>query len=264
MHVFFITLAEGVTQAACTCGLCGGQFRCESWRYTEMVPAFEVPSLTMEGLLERTNPALKEELEWSRRLEEFGTDPRFEAARQSLGQLRPGALSRRLKDDLLRWGRLDEGQREALVRVIDESARAMQFARSIDSRVQSTAGCLIALLACLAVWTASLWVPAVGGVGLWWGVAFAGLMAGVAVHQLVLDRRVRRWTHEVLVPEGRKSGIDFHQFVAILDDLPPPGPRSDGALRHLQEQATTIRKELSASEMKGSKKSTWGTDTDAL
>ena len=266
VHLFFVPLAAGVTKAACTCGLCGCQFPCESWRYKEMVPAPEARSLEIERLLERTNPALRENRELSRRLERFADDPRFQAALQSLDELRPGALSTKLRADLLRWDGLDEGRREELVRVVDESARTMRFARSISPRIPSSAGCLIALVACLAVWTACLLVPDFGAEGLWWnvGVAFAGPMAGCAVHQFVLARRVRRWTHDVLVPEGRKSGIDFRHFVALLDELPPPGPRSDDVLRPLLEQAMTIRKELLVSEVKGSPKPTRGTDPDAF
>jgi hypothetical protein len=89
-------------------------------------------------------------------------------------------------------------------------------------------------------------------------------MAGAAVYQLISDRRVRRWTHEVLIPEGRKSGINFHQLAAILEDLPLPSSRSDDAFRLLQEHAETIRKELSAAEMKGSAKFTLGTDPEVL
>jgi hypothetical protein len=246
MHVFFVTLAEGVTQATCICGQCGGQFACESWRYPEMVPAPGALSLTMETLIDRTNPTLRERLEWAKRQEQFASDPRFEATRRSLDQLRAGRLRAGLKADLLRWDRLDERQRADLAQKADELARAMRFAGSIAPQIPSRGGCVTAVFVCLAVWTGFLWVPALAGDGLWWGagVAVAGLLAGAAVHQLVLDRQVRRWTHAVLVPEGRKSGVDFDQFLAILDDLPPLGPRSQDTLGRLQEQAASIRKEL--------------------
>jgi hypothetical protein len=167
IHIFFVPLAQGVTQASCTCGLCSGEFRFESWRYKALVPHFEALSLTMEALLGRTNPVLKEQLEWSTRAEEWGADPRFKAALRSLDEFREGPLSKRLRDELRRWDKLDEGQREALVYTIDESARVLRFAQSMAPRVPSNAGCIATLLACLAVWTAFLWLPQLGLGALW-------------------------------------------------------------------------------------------------
>src|SRR5262245_11674667 len=59
-HLYFITLASAVTEALGTCRSCGGQFRCELWRYQSLVPDIEAVTITMESLLERTNPSLKE------------------------------------------------------------------------------------------------------------------------------------------------------------------------------------------------------------
>jgi hypothetical protein len=263
MHIFFVPLTQGVTQSSCTCGLCSGEFRCEFWRYKELVPHFDALSLTMEALLERTNPVLKEQPGWSTRVEELGADPRFKAAIRSLDEFREGPLSKRLRDELRRWDELDEGQREALVYTIDQSARVLRFAQSMAPRVPSAAGCIATPLACLAVWTAFLWLPQLGLGALWQGVgvAFAGLAAGGAVHQLLLERRVSRWIHEVLVPEGQEAGIDFHHFIAFLDDLPTPGPRSDDVLRQWGEQSRMIRNELSAFDVKLSNKFTCETDS---
>lgn len=266
IHFFFIPMAEGVTQAACTCGACGNRFPCETWRYREMVPFAEALSLEIGPLLDRTNPALKEELEWSRRLERFAADPRFEEAFRSLDELRPGPLRLRLRDDLRRWGGLDEGRREDLVRTVDESARAMRFTRSMAAKIPMGAGCLSGLLACFAVWGASFGILAWEEVGLLWGIGLglAGLCAGAAAYQFVQGHRVRRWTRDVLIPESRKSGVDFRRVIDILDDLPPPGPRSHDSLHPLQEQARTIREELASFGVKGTTKASAATDPDAF
>jgi transcription elongation factor Elf1 len=58
-HLYFVTLASGVRDAVCTCSSCGGQFRCELWRYPNTVSDVEASTITMERLLERTNPTLK-------------------------------------------------------------------------------------------------------------------------------------------------------------------------------------------------------------
>jgi hypothetical protein len=244
VHLYFITLASAVTDAVCTCSSCGGQFRCELWRYTDVVPDIEASTLTTEGLLERTNPTLKERLGWEQRLEDHGADPQFTAAVRSVEQLRPGGLRSGLMNDLLRWGQLDGGRRAALVKEADDSARSLQFATSVATRLPGGAGCLVGALLCLAVWSLFLWAPAVRNL-LWGGVTvFAGAAVGALVWQAILARRVRRWTREVLVPESRKAGVDLRSFVAVLGDLPAPGPHGVDELRGLKEQEGAIREEL--------------------
>jgi hypothetical protein len=243
-HVYFITLASAVTDAVCTCGSCGAQFRCELWRYKGTVPDTEASALPMETLLERTNPTLKERLGWEQRLAEYGTDPQFTAALRSVEQLMPGGLRKGLMDDLLRWGQINERQRATLVRDADRSAHALQFARSVATRLPKAAGCLVGSLISLAVWSAFLWAPAVRD--LQWGALtlLAGAAAGAATWHAILRRRVLRWTKEVLVPESQKAGVDLRQFIAVLGDLPAPGPHSVHELRDLKEQEGTIRQEL--------------------
>jgi hypothetical protein len=243
MHLYFIPLTS-VTDAACICGSCGGQFRCELWRYRETLSDIEASTLTMEGLLKRTNPALKERLEWEQHLENHDSDPQFTATVQSVEQLRPGGLRTGLMNDLLRWGQMDDKQRTALARDADESARSLQFAKSVATRFPGNAGCLVAALASLAVWSAFLWAPAVRNL-LWGGVTvFAGAAAGAAVWRAILRRRVHRWTQEVLVPESQKAGVDLRRFMTVLGDLPAPGPHNADELRDLKEQDETIRAEL--------------------
>jgi hypothetical protein len=80
---------------------------------------------------------------------------------------------------------------------------------------------------------------------LWGGVTvFAGAAAGAWVWQAILGRRVRRWTRETLVPESQKAGVDLRRFLAVLGDLPAPGPHCVDELRHLKGQEGTIREEL--------------------
>jgi hypothetical protein len=158
-----------------------------------------------------------------------------------------GPLRTGLFESLHRWGALDEDERARVARLAEESARSLAFARSVADRFPKGAGCLAAVVACLAVWSAFLWEPEVrdmvrGGVTL-----AAGLGAGAAVSHGLMRRRARRWTREILIPEGRREGIDFGRFVAVLEDLPPPGPRMFGELDDLREQSSAIRAELAAS-----------------
>jgi hypothetical protein len=246
LQVYLITIAETATEAIGTCGSCGGHFRCDLWRYKEFVPPVVAASLTVEALLERTNPALRERLGWTQQQEAFAADPRFLPTVQAVEQLRLGPLRARLMKELRRWDCLDDGQREELARTARESARALAFADSVANRFPRSAGCLPALLACIAVWSAFLWAPAVrslpGGIL----TGFAGLAAGAAVVQLLLTRGVRGWANDVLIPEGRNAGIDFGQLLVLIEDLPPPGPNSRDGLTVLKEYAATIREELVA------------------
>jgi len=245
LHLYFIPLVSGVTDAVCTCCACGGQFRCELWKYKDPVPEIEASTVTIESLLERTNPNLKERLAWEQQLDDHGSDPQFTAAVRSIEQLRPGGLRRGLMNDLLRWGQMDERQRVSLARDADQSACSLQFARSVATRLPNAAGgCVLALPICLVVWSALLWAPAVRNL-LWGGVTlFAGAVAGAFVWQAILSRRVQRWTREVLVPESQQAGVDLRRFIAVLGELPAPGPHNVDEMRHLKEQEGTIREEL--------------------
>jgi hypothetical protein len=252
MHLFFIPIAANASESLCTCGNCGHLFACESWRYKNILPGSQALGLPLEMLIERTNPALGEKLRWARQREQFGDDPRFEQAFRSLDHLWPGPLKTRLMMDLQAWDKLEEPRRETVARETTESARASAFARSIAPKIPSSAGCAVGISTCLAIWVGLLWIPLFfdGGWVAVGGVALAGLLIGARVYQVVLERQIRRWTHEVLIPEGWATGINFPRLAAMLEDLPPPGPRSRDSLCPLQEHAPTLRKELASLEWK--------------
>ena len=241
VHIFFVPVASGVTEVAAICSDCQKRFRCDMNRYKTMLPEFEAFSLSFEELLDRTNPSLKAKIEWSRECEELGNDPRFTETLRSVDDLRPGLLKTRLSTDLRGWNHLDEGQRTNLTKEASELAKAMKFAMSISNQVPENAGCAIGFLICLAVWGLAYFVPISWDNGSLMGAALAGPLIGSAFYQFVSTRRVRLWTGETLVPEGRKSGINFQHFVVLLEDLPPPNPRSTDALKPLQEHTETIR-----------------------
>jgi len=260
-HVYFITLNEQVIGGECLCSACGGRFPCDTGRYRDFVPPGDASSMTTETLLERTNPDLKERLLWALEKRTFAADERFEVVSQSVEQLRPGRLRTQLQDGLRRWGQLSEEQRTELLHTVTESARALQFAESVAGRLPGPAGCLVACIACIAVWSAFFWTTA--GRHLLSSVAlvFAGFVAGAVVFQQIFSRRVRRWAKEVLIPEGEMAGIDFRRFVAILDDLSDPSPRVRGELDGLKENAAAIMKELVATGKVGKDKPAQEIDT---
>jgi hypothetical protein len=244
VHLYYVTMASTVTHAICTCSSCGGQFPVELWQYNGTVPLAEAFALPLEALLERTNPILKERLGWESRLEEHKNDSQFAAVVRSMEQLRPGGLRRTLMNDLLRWSQMDEKQRTAFVTDADASARSVQLAESVASRLPRTTGCLLAATVCLAIWSAILWVPALCNL-LWGGaIILGGTMIGAFVWKLILGHRVQRWTRDVLVPESRQAGVDLRRFVTVLGDLPAPGPHSLDELRDLKGHEGTIREEL--------------------
>jgi hypothetical protein len=127
-----------------------------------------------------------------------------------------------------------------------ESARALDFAATVVKRLPTSWGCLAGALVSLGVWSAFFWAPAVRELA--WSViiGLAGLAAGAAVFQLLQSHRVRRWTREVLIPEGEKADLDFDRFATVLRDLPPPGPYNQDELRRLREDSAPILQELAA------------------
>src|SRR5262249_27035874 len=114
MHVYFITLFGSATEGECTCSNCGGQFRCELWRYKAFVPTTKAHTMTTETLLEQTNPSLRERLEWSEKQQRLGTNPQFLTALQSVEQLQQGPFRAKLMELLRQWDRLDKEQQGVL------------------------------------------------------------------------------------------------------------------------------------------------------
>ena len=244
VHVYFVTVASTVTEAFCTCHSCGAQFPCELWQYSRILTPSEALMLPLDALLTRTNPSLRERLTWEARLQQHRADSQFAAAVQSMEQLRHGELRRGLMNDLLDWDQMDQRQRAEVVKEAEASARSLQLAKSVAKRLPRMAGCWLAALVCLAVWSAVLWVPALGNL-LWGGATIlAGTMLGAAIWRAILSRRMRRWTREVLAPESQRSGIDLQRFVAVLRDLPAPNPHSLDELRDLKDHEEIIRDEV--------------------
>ncbi len=257
-HLYFITFSEHVASGECCCGACGNRFPREVGQYREIVPAGEAATMMIETLLERTNPDLKDRLLWAQQRRALAEDERFESANQSIEQLRPGPLRTELQEALRQWGQLSEEQRTELRHTATESVRALHFAESVASQLPGPVGCLPACLACLAVWSAFLWTSA--GRRLLWSVAlvFAGFAAGAVVLQHLFNRRVRRWTREVLIPEGETWGVDFGRLIAILKDLADSSYRARDELDGWRANARTLIKGLVAAGKGGKDKPAQG------
>ncbi len=247
IHIYFVTLAESISRAFATCASCHLSFECQAWRYPFILPPSEVASLSTGELLTKTNPELRVRIDREKLLSRFDGDETFEAARLSVESLRSGKLRDRLWAGLAGWERLKGRERIDLAREAGELALALKFAESVSSRVPSNAGCLIALVVCLAVWSALAWAPEVRkNLPLAVGTGFLGIIAGGGIQQAIFGRRMRRWVNDVLIPEGKKSGVAFPRLLDLIDNLPHPGPRNDDVLRHLKEGIDLIRKELAA------------------
>jgi hypothetical protein len=247
LHVFFISLAENVQSIECVCSACGGRFRGELWHYNDFVPVEDAVDMSIDELLALTNPALKKRLEWAERQEELSAiDSRFAPALDAVEQLRSGEMRTALMDKLQHWDVLAETERDALVRKASESARALQFIRSLTERMPHSAGCLSAFMASAVVWSTLLWEPQTRDL-LWGGIIiFVGFAVGAGVLQLLTSGRIRHWTRDVLILEAESSGIDFDRLAAVLEDMPPPNPHADDELHVWRENAAAVLAELNS------------------
>jgi hypothetical protein len=242
-HINGVPAVSTSTDPTCLCGLCGGHFPCQLWKYAGTISADEARSLPAEALLERTNPALKERLEWKRRRHEFGTDPRFVTALDEIDRLRPAGLRVQLLDEMKRWAAMTEAQRDDVAKRVEQCVRASDLAAASAKRFPRQAGCLPASLLCLAVWSAFYWAPGVRALYAGVGVTFAGLFAGASVSHWLMARKVRRWAREVLIPAGKAEGIRFPSFLAVLGGQ-PSGLRVYDETQPMRDHIEDIRAEL--------------------
>jgi hypothetical protein len=243
---FFLKKATVPKETSCLCGTCGISFPCELWRYPALLPAPEAAALAVKELLDRTNPLLAERLQLQEQVFALGGDSRFAAAYEQLEGLRSGELHALLLQHLLIWDCLGAEQRDRLVQRIGDCARAWLVARQVASGFPGHAGTPTAFLAALAVWSAFAWAPAVRN---WlWGsaVLVAGCVAAALTGRVLLIRRVRRWTREVLVPAAQRANVSLACFLGIVDDLPGTRQHVLDDTWPLKEQVETIRGILAA------------------
>jgi hypothetical protein len=229
-------------ERSCLCTGCHKAFPCEhSWRYAAVVPIQEAKALPMEVLLTRTNPLLAERIQFKEQVRALGGDARFAVAYEYLEAMRPGALRSGLLQQLLDWDRLEEEQRALLGQQIAARARAWQFARQIAPGFPEPAGCLTPAVAALVVGLAFLWVLVIRS---WlWGTstAVAAFIAATLVNDLLLKRRVHRWTRMVLVPEAQDANVSLDGFVAVVGDVPGSRLGLTEDLWPIKDQLETIR-----------------------
>lgn len=241
-HVYFVTFHEGITEVNCQCHACGGQFSFESSRYRNVAPS--VTGMNLEALIEWTNPCLKEVFQWDEQKRNFADDAGFVGAEQAIERLWPGRLRNQLQAELRQWGRLSEGERLMLQQRATESARAVQFAELMASRLPGAAGCLPACLACMAVWSAFLWTAA--GRYLLWSLVlvFGGIVVAAITLQLCFNWSPNRWVKGSIIREGEKENIDFERLATILEDLFGRRQRVPVELAGLKQHAAEILETL--------------------
>lgn len=244
LHLYFVELAGSYTKCVCTCGGCGSLFPGDLWRYGDPLTAHEASQLDIDRLIERTNPSLRERLERADVQAQYETDPTYQAAQRSIDRLRTGEIRKKLSEELLRWGDLDDAQRESLRHRSGELANTTEFMESISKPFSIRGGCLVAVVVSVAIWLTFVWLPAARSLG--WGiiVGAAGLFVGMLSLQAVAARQAKLWTIHTCVPKGRDAGIDFQLFLSLLEDLPPSSSYSTDLLRHLKEQEAAIHEGL--------------------
>jgi hypothetical protein len=220
VRVLFVRLTSATRDTTCVCTACGGSFPCELWRYPCLVPAQEASALPVEDLLARTNPGLADRVQLKEQVSALGGDDRFAAAYEHLDGMRPGVLHSGLLKQLLDWGKLKDEQRTYLVERAETCARAWRLARRVAPGFPGHAGCLAAFLVALVFWTSFLWAP----IPATWlaviGTVIVGCAAAALTGHLLLARRVRRWTREVLITEAQRANASLLFFLAVVDELP--------------------------------------------
>lgn len=240
-HVFFVKVAEASKETSSLCSVCGGSFACQLWRYPNLVPGSEAAGLPVETLLARTNPGLVERVQMKQQVIDLGGDDRFAVAYEQLEGMRPGELHAGLLKQLLDWGRLEDEHRVSLVCQVEACSRAWRLARQVAPGFPGHAGCLSAFLVALIIWSTFFWLPLVRS---WlWGTVtvLGGCGAAALTGHILLGRRVRRWTREVLVPEAQRANVSLPCFLTVVDDLPDTRFRVLEDLWPVKDQLETIR-----------------------
>jgi hypothetical protein len=243
-----IPLVLPLSSVSCTRGECGFEFRSEFWDHRRTASPAEAGTLDIEALLAFTNPGLKEKVT----LSGLQAIPRLSGAFQLLDQLRPGSLRTALKDALLRWSSLNEGQQVRFLANVDDCSQALRFARLMAGRYTFGAvGCLLGILGCVGVWSGCLLVLG-SNLNLWGWVAVVagGFLAGGLLSALFRGKRDRRWVKEVLLLEAGRSGIRPAALLAVLEGGGPSNQVED-ELNLLRQLAPALRAELAPSGKAG-------------
>src|SRR5262249_5679970 len=145
--------------------------------------------------------------------------PRLSGTFHLLEQLILGSLHTSLKNALLQWSSLDEGQQVRFLANVVDCCKALRFARLMAGRYTFGAvGCLVGILGCAGVWSGCLLVLG-RNLNLWGWVAVlaGGFMTGGLLSALFGSKRDGRWVKEVLLPEAHQSEIRLEALLAVLE-----------------------------------------------
>ncbi len=236
-YVCFVKTTAPTSESSCLCTGCHKAFPCEGWRYATLLPIQEAKTVPVQELLARTNPGLAERLQLNAQIGALGGDACFATAYEQVGGMRAGAMCSGFLGQLLNWERLSAEQRTLLGQEIGARARAWQFARHIAPGFPSSAGCLPAALAGLAVCSAFVWAPALRNLLAGSLTLVVALGAAALTRHLLQTRRVTQWTRNVLIPEADDAGVSLPSFLAVVDDL-------SGSRLEMMEELWPIKLEI--------------------
>jgi hypothetical protein len=254
-HVYYISLTQGTYRGSSrTCERCGAEFRCHHDEYERLIPLPEAVDLSVQDLLEYTNPELlraaerREELE--RQLTQGGRaaiEARRAIAIEELQALGAIPHSEELAARLLRWDELDESGR---ARLLDEADHAVAQARTwrqsvavfVDaSRSYRHSSDFKAALFGIFVFAAGIVsIPALITVPGVIGLAIVALLLAWWVHGILVRAALRRWVTRTLLPRTREAELPLDPMLEFLESVDYGDESLEPGLRELARRRSTL------------------------
>ncbi len=258
-HIYWISLTQGTYKGSTMrCRSCGGEFHCDKNDYTGFLPPVAAQQVSVDELLQGTNPALLESVEMQANLDLMAmdqgggqvADPDAQRFSQAVEMMRGRDDDEEGKALMLRleqWQTLDAAGRTQLLEEVeaygDQAHRAdaaIAFIKQMSTSHPGYAGCVAGFLAFGAPLLLFAAVPATHD---WlWGslLVVAALIFGFVIMNRASHARIRGWVERKLIPMGDQRGVDFTYLIGILYHLSQNKDGVDEKIRDMSQNVELI------------------------
>ncbi len=250
-YICFAKITDPLRQSSCLCTDCLTPFPGKPrWNYAEVVPLRDARGMDLNELLTKTNPILADRIRLKETIGELGGDKRFAVAYENVEGMRPGKLHSDLLQKLLEWPQLSESQRDDLEEQIGSLSRAWRFASQMAIGFPKSSGSPTFFMSA-PIFGLILICMLVTRSWIWGGLALAGsVVVAAALESTLLNRSIRKWTLQVLVPEAQKANVPLDRFAVVVDDIPSSKRGMTEDLWPMKDQLENIRETLMAKSIR--------------
>lgn len=284
-HIYYIAIGRG-TRVDCTseCARCRSQFRIAPDNYDDYLPPADADMLSLDEIVDRTNPRLAYSRDMRRGLETMAREQPSRAPgdtatgvtvpgtpvrevplpmqdaelREAIGRLEPyegtGQEVAKLMRRLQSWPILDAASRAGLLQEVNafietqqKTTRAVSFFNSMAAALPPRLGCLPATLLA-GIFISGFFLTRITYWHAYYSVGYAviGILAVLATNLIVNAVLLRRWMRRTFVAKAIREKIDASTLVTVMANAAHSPDRIDDKVRALASEWPYVKRAMAA------------------